>query len=183
MIHTIGHSTRTLDGLVALLRAHGVRAVADVRQYPASRRHPQFARAALETSLPDAGIAYHWLRALGGRRAARPDSPHVVWRNLQFRGYADHMDSPEFAAGLDALLTIAAAAPVAVMCAEAVPWRCHRQLVSDALLARGVAVRHITGPGEAKPHHLTPGARVDGTRVVYDGGQGVLGGRSGTDLP
>lgn len=170
VVHTLGHSTLALDDFLGLLEAHGLDAIADVRRYPASRRHPHFAREPLAGSLAAHGVAYAWLPALGGRRAARPDSPHVAWRNTQFRGYADHMDSTEFREGLDALLGLAEAHRVAVMCAEAVPWRCHRQLIADTLGARGIEVRHVTGRGRAEPHRLTPFARMDGHRVVYDRG-------------
>jgi uncharacterized protein (DUF488 family) len=187
VVHTVGHSTLPLDAFLALLGGHGIAVVADVRQYPASRRHPHFARAALEPALAAAGLGYAWLPALGGRRRAAPGSPHVAWRNPGFRAYADHMETAEFRAGLDALLALARERPVAVMCAEAVPWRCHRQLVSDALLVRGVTVRHILGPGATSAHALTPFARVDGERVLYDGGQPLLPGagtsRSGRDGP
>jgi uncharacterized protein (DUF488 family) len=171
VVYTVGHSTLPLTNFLALLAAHGIQLVADVRQFPASRRHPQFGREALAAALADAGVGYVWLRALGGRRRTRDDSPHVAWRNPSFRGYADHMDGAEFAAGLAELLGHARDRPTAVLCAEAVPWRCHRQLISDALVARGVDVRHIVGTGEPSPHRLTPFARVEGTRVVYDGGQ------------
>jgi uncharacterized protein (DUF488 family) len=142
-----------------------------VRQFPASRRHPHFGRAALEAALAAAGIRYVWLPALGGRRRTRADSPHVGWRNPSFRGYADHMDGAEFHAGLDELIALARTARTTLLCAEAVPWRCHRQLISDALVARGIEVRHILSSDDATPHRLTPFARIEGERVVYDGGQ------------
>src|SRR5262249_55548266 len=129
-VYTLGHSTRTAEELIALLQRHGIGGVADVRRYPASRRHPQFAREALQESLPAAGVRYDWLPALGGRRPVRPDSPHVAWREAGFRGYADHMETPEFAEGLSVLLALAAERPTAIMCAEAVPWRCHPQLLA-----------------------------------------------------
>jgi uncharacterized protein (DUF488 family) len=182
VVHTVGHSTLSWDAFLGLLRAHAIDAVADVRRFPASRRHPHFARPALEAALAEAGVAYAWLPALGGRRAARPDSPHVAWRNAAFRGYADHMEGAEFREGLAALLRFAAGRRAAVLCAEAVPWRCHRQLVADALLARGVEVRHVTGRGPAAVHSLTPFARVEGERVVYDRGvSGTLASRSPRD--
>ena len=170
-IYTIGHSTRPIGEFIALLRQHGVRAVADIRTIPKSRRNPQYHRDALAASLEEAGIVYCAIPALGGRRRARPDTVNTAWRNASFRGYADHMQTPEFAAGLDALLAIARDTPVAIMCAEAVPWRCHRSLVADALLVRGIAVVDILGPRSARPHTLTPWARVDGTRVTYPGGE------------
>lgn len=176
VVYTIGHSTRTLADLLDLLGVHDVAGVADVRRFPASRRHPRFGREALAASLAAAGLAYDWLPELGGRRPARPDSPHTAWRVAAFRGYADHMDSPEFAAGLARLLALAAHRPTAVMCAEAVPWRCHRQLLADALVARGVEVRHVVDRAPARPHRLSPLARVVGDRIVYDVGQLSLGG-------
>src|SRR5262249_33022067 len=156
---------------VELLRAHGVAGVADVRRFPASRRHPHFAREALAEALAREHVAYRWLPALGGRRRPRADSPHVAWRSEAFRAYADHMDTHEFAAGIAGLVASGRERAVAVLCAEAVPWRCHRQLIADALVARGVEVRHIVGPQPAAAHRLTPFARLDGERVVYDRGQ------------
>jgi len=173
-VFTVGHSTLALDDFLQLLRAHGIAGIADVRRYPASRRHPHFAREPLAGALAGAGIAYAWLPGLGGRRRGRPDSPHVAWRSAAFRAYADHMETDEFRTELAGLLALAAARPTAIMCAEAVPWRCHRQLVSDALVARGVDVRHVTGAGPPTPHRLTSFARVEGDRVLYDRGQGEL---------
>jgi uncharacterized protein (DUF488 family) len=143
-----------------LLAEHGIRVLVDVRRYPASRRHPQFSREALAASLARAGVEYVHEPDLGGRRAARPDSQHTAWRVEAFRGYADHMESPEFAAALERLTRRAAGTPTAILCAEAVPWRCHRRLISDALVSRGVEVLHILGPGRAEPHELDPNARV-----------------------
>ena len=166
---TIGHSTRSLEALVALLRAHGIERVADVRRFPRSRRHPHVNADALARDLPEAGLAYRHFPGLGGFRRARPDSRNTGWRNASFRGYADYMETDEFACHLAALLDEAPLGSTAIMCAEAVPWRCHRSLISDALLARGVEVRHILGPAPAEPHALTAGARVEGTHVVYPG--------------
>jgi uncharacterized protein (DUF488 family) len=168
IVYTLGHSTLPLDAFLGLLSGHGIAGIADVRRFPASRRHPHFARDALATSLTAAGVAYAWLPELGGRRTPRPDSPHVGWRIEGFRGYADHMETSEFAGGLTRLLEIAAARSSAVLCAEAVPWRCHRRLLADALLTRGIEVRHILGPKTVDPHRLTEFARLDGHRVVYD---------------
>jgi uncharacterized protein (DUF488 family) len=170
-VYTVGHSTRALGELLDLLSRHGIAGIADVRRFPASRRHPHFAREALARALAERGVRYDWLPELGGRRSTRPDSPHVAWRTAGFRGYADHMESTEFRTGLERLLGLAAARPTAVLCAEAVPWRCHRQLIADALVARGLSVMHVTGPGEAASHRLTPFARLDGERIIYDGGQ------------
>jgi uncharacterized protein (DUF488 family) len=167
IVYTLGHSTLALDDFRGLLARHGIGGVADVRRFPASRRHPHFGREALSAALAAADVAYEWLPALGGRRPARPDSPHAGWRVEGFRGYADHMELPEFAAGLARLLDVAAERPTAVMCAEALPWRCHRQLLADALVVRGIEVRHVMGAA-AEPHRLTAFARVDGHRIVYD---------------
>ena len=179
VVHTVGHSRLTLEDFLALLRAHGIAGIADVRRYPASRRHPHFGRDALARALTDAGLAYDWFEELGGRRSMRPDSPHLGWRNESFRGYADHMDTDEFRAAIARLLHLAGERPTAVMCAEAVPWRCHRQLIADALVARGIAVRHVLGPRATSEHALTAFARVAGERVVYDRGQLDLATASG----
>jgi uncharacterized protein (DUF488 family) len=166
-IFTIGHSTHSLEELVSLLRGQGVSAVVDVRMYPRSRRMPHFNSDALETSLPSHGISYLHLPALGGRRSPAPDSPNGGWREEQFRGYADHMESDEFQTGLSRLEELARSSPAAVMCAEALWWRCHRRLVSDALLVRGWRVLHIGPDGGTSEHELTPFAVVDGERLVY----------------
>ncbi len=169
MLWTVGHSTHGLEEFLALLRVHAVATVADVRRYPASRRHPHFAGGPLARALADAGLGYLHLPGLGGRRPARRDSPNRGWRSAGFRGYADYMQTDEFEGHLATLLARAAAAPTAIMCAEAVPWRCHRQLVADALVVRGREVRHILGAAPAQPHVLTPFARLDGTRLTYPG--------------
>jgi uncharacterized protein DUF488 len=166
-IFTVGHSTRSLEEFVELLREHSIATLADVRTVPASRRVPHFARASLERTLPERGIAYVHLPELGGLRRPRPDSGNGAWRSASFRGYADHMETAEFAAGLARLLDLPR--PVALMCAEAVPWRCHRSLIADALLARGEAVEEIIGPGSERRHEMTPFARVRGARVTYPG--------------
>ena len=166
-VFTIGHSTHALEAFVALLGRHGVKRVADVRRFPGSRRNPQFAREALAGGLAADGIGYAHIEALGGRRSVAPGSPNEGWENAAFRGYADHMASAAFAAGLAELEALAAAEPTAVMCAEALWWQCHRRLVSDALVARGWAVDHIGPGGELAAHALTPFAAVDGDRVTY----------------
>ena len=166
-ILTVGHSTRSLDELVALLKQNQLELLVDVRTVPASRRMPYFARAALERSLPDRGIAYEHMLALGGLRKPSSDSTNLGWRNVSFRGYADYMQTEEFWTALDNLQRLATERVTAIMCAEAVPWRCHRSLIADALTVRGVEVRHITGPGEPAPHKLTPFARVDDGRISY----------------
>jgi uncharacterized protein (DUF488 family) len=164
-IYTIGHSTRPLDELIGLLREHGVKRLADIRRFPGSRRYPHFSRESLATSLPKAGIEYVHVVELGGRRDPLPDSPNTGWRNGQFRGYADHMATAEFQNALDRLL--ASDVPTAIMCAEAVPWRCHRNLVSDELTRRGHEVIHILGPGASQRHVINPIARVVDDHLVY----------------
>ncbi len=169
-LYTVGHSTRTLDELVEALRHVGVDLLVDIRTIPRSRHTPQFNREALSRTLPRRGIGYRHLKALGGLRKPRPDSRNTAWRNASFRGFADYMESPEFAAALGELRTLARAAGLAaIMCAEAVPWRCHRSLVADALTAQGDTVLHIMGPGKAQPHALTPFARVEEGQVTYPG--------------
>ena len=150
-----------------MLKAHRVDLLVDVRTVPASRRMPHFARAALERSLPAQGIAYQHMPELGGLRKPRPDSINTGWRNVSFRGYADYMQTDEFWAGIDRLQSLGQHRHLAIMCAEAVPWRCHRSLIADALTVRGVEVRHITSAAEPTPHKLTPFARVEGGRITY----------------
>jgi len=158
-LYTIGHSTRTLDDLVAALRSFGVRLLVDIRTVPRSRHTPQFNREALSRRLPRRGIRYRHLPGLGGLRKPRADSTNTAWRNASFRGFADYMETPEFAAALAELRALARDdGPAAIMCAEAVPWRCHRSLVADALVARGDAVLHIMGPEKAHPHAHPVGA-------------------------
>ena len=166
-ICTIGHSTRPIEEFVAMLRTHRIRMLVDVRTAPGSRHNPQYGAAALTASLAEAGIGYTHIKALGGLRKPRPDSPNMAWRNKSFRGYADHMGSPEFAGGLAALLALARAEPTVIMCAEAVPWRCHRSLIGDALVARGVEVLDIFSATQARPHRLSPIAVVDAGEVHY----------------
>lgn len=168
-ILTIGHSTHTADRFLALLQAHGVTAIADVRRFPGSRRHPHFAREALAAFLPQHDVAYRHFPALGGRRRPAPDSPNTGWRVPSFRAYADHMRSSEFQAALLELVAYAKNGVAAVMCAESQWWRCHRQLIADALVTRGVEVGHIMSAGAPAPHELTSFARVDGPFVVYPG--------------
>jgi len=181
VIYTIGHSTRSADEFVALLAAHDVAALADVRTVRRSRHNPQFNGDALAAMLAAHGIRYEPFPGLGGFRKTTPDSPNGGWRNLSFRGYADYMQTPEFTANLDALIALAtegsettfpsgkriSAGHVAIMCAEAVPWRCHRSLIADALMVRGFNVREIAGETKTAPHKLTPFAKVEGTRIVY----------------
>ena len=167
LVLTIGHSTRPIDVFTRLLTANAVTHLADVRTIPRSRHNPQFNSAALAASLQEAGIAYSHVPGLGGLRRASPDSVNAAWRNASFRGYADYMQTPEFARNLAAVLELAATERVALMCAEAVPWRCHRSLIADALLARGAAVEEIVSGTRRQPHKLTPFARVDGDSVTY----------------
>ena len=167
MIYTIGHSTRPAPEFVSLLTGHGVRTLVDVRTIPRSRHNPQFNGDALAATLAESGIDYVHEGDLGGLRKPRPDSINAGWRNTSFRGYADYMQTPVFEAALDRLVARAAKAAVAIMCAEAVPWRCHRSLVADALLARGIEAREIVSETRATSHKMTPFARIDGDRVTY----------------
>lgn len=167
-IWTIGHSTHSSDDFLALLRAHEIRAIADVRRFPASRRHPQFNEAELKRCLVEAGIGYRWFEALGGRRTASPDSVNTAWRNASFRGYADYMASEEFAAAFSELLKFAARQRTAVMCAESMWWSCHRSLISDALTFRGVEVIHILDRTHTKVHPYTAAASIIDGRLSYE---------------
>lgn len=180
-VWTIGHGTRPLEELVALLAAHGIRRLVDIRTVPRSRRNPQFNRDTMPAALARSGLGYTHLAALGGLRRPREDSPNTGWRNASFRGYADHMQTSEFAAGVEELLALASVEPVAVMCAETVPWRCHRSLLADALVARGVPVEHLIGPARTSQHTLRPWARVAGTRVTYPPA-GTAGGQTQIEL-
>jgi uncharacterized protein (DUF488 family) len=172
-IWTIGHSTRTADEFLQLLQANAIDGLADVRTIPKSRRHPHFAGEALGARLKKDGIEYRHFAGLGGLRKPRPDSPNGAWRNESFRGYADHLMTPGFASALDDLLEFGERRHVAVMCAEAVWWQCHRMLLSDALLARDVDVQHIMsqrGKSSVQPHRLTPFAQIrDDGQVWYPG--------------
>jgi uncharacterized protein (DUF488 family) len=171
-VHTIGHSTRPIDELIALLGESGVELLVDVRRFPVSRRHPQFGKDRLALALADVEIGYRHEPDLGGHRTPRQDSPNTAWREPAFRGYADHMDSPEFRDAVGRVLGRAALTPIVVMCAEADPRRCHRQLLADALVVRGAEVRHILGPGSLEGHVLHPKARLlSEGRIVYDGGR------------
>jgi uncharacterized protein (DUF488 family) len=174
-IFTVGHSTHGLEEFVGLLRRHAVELLVDVRQYPRSRRVPHFNAEALEVSLPEHGIDYLHMRELGGRRRPTPGSVNDGWENEQFRGYADYMETAEFEAALARLEALARARPTSIMCAEA-PWfRCHRRLVSDALLVRGWRVLHIGSDGRIAEHELTPFAVVADGRLTYPASQTSLG--------
>jgi uncharacterized protein (DUF488 family) len=164
---TIGHSNRPLEELIAMLRAHGITTLVDVRTVPKSRHNPQFNREALPGPLEAAGIAYRHMPGLGGLRQARKNSTNTAWRNASFRGYADYMQTEDFERSLDELLAVPG--DVAVMCAEAVPWRCHRSLIADALTARAVPVWHIMSAQSKNPHKMTSFAHVENGRVTYPG--------------
>lgn len=166
-VFTIGHSTRPIGEFIDLLKRNGVETLVDIRTIPKSRHNPQYWHDALAASLADAGIAYTRLPGLGGRRRTSPDSVNTAWRNMSFRGYADHMQTREFREALDDLIGIAQESPTAIMCSEAVPWRCHRSLVGDALLVRGIDVIDIMSLTSNRPETLTPWARVDGTTIIY----------------
>jgi uncharacterized protein (DUF488 family) len=167
VIFTIGHSTRPIDVFVRLLKAHGVQRVVDIRTIPRSRHNPQFNRGFLSPALHRVRIHYRHMAGLGGLRHARPGSTNTGWRNKSFRGYADYMQTPEFEESLRRCIALAKVERLVLMCAEAVPWRCHRRLVADALHARGIVSSEIVSGIRARPHVLTPWARVRGTRVSY----------------
>jgi uncharacterized protein (DUF488 family) len=168
-LYTIGHGNRSADELVGLLREARIETLADVRAHPASKRHPQFARAALQGALAQAGIGYVWEGSdLGGFRKPRADSPHVALAVDGFRGYADHMETAAFEAAMGRLVKMAGKQRVAIMCAEKNPAECHRSFISDWLAAHGVAVMHLIAPGQAQPHQLNAVARIDGGRLIYD---------------
>jgi uncharacterized protein (DUF488 family) len=164
---TIGHSTRTWKAFLELLRAHGVKRIIDVRSIPASRRNPQFNRETLRTKLRAAKIGYVYLRKLGGLRHARRDSPNMGWRNTSFRGFADYMQTSGFDAGLRRLIKLARQKRSALMCAEAVPWRCHRSLIADAFIVRGIRVEHIMSESTSLAHSLTSFGHVRRNRITY----------------
>ncbi len=166
-ILTIGHSTRTLEEFVSLLQAHGATRVVDVRTVPRSRHNPQFNKSSLPGSLKKAGLTYVHLPGLGGLRHARPDSINGGWRNASFRGYADYMQTPEFEETLEKLIEMASHDRIVLMCAEAVPWRCHRSLIADALLVRGICTEDIMSPTRRQVHKLTPFAKVRGATITY----------------
>lgn len=168
-VYTVGHSNRELRAFLSLLETHAVRALVDIRRHPGSRRHPHFVAERLAAALAERGIAYVHEPDLGGRRRPAPDSPNTFWQNAQFRGYADHMASSAFEAAAERVLAQAAETPTAVLCAEAVPWRCHRSLLADWLVAREHEVRHILSPGRTDRHVLQAAARVEEGRLRYPG--------------
>lgn len=167
-IHTIGHSTRAIEVFIELLKAHDIQLVVDVRRWPASKRHPQFNSAALGASLNENGIDYHWRGDLGGFRKVSVNSPNTAWQVGAFRAYADFMLTAEFGTIIGEMETLAREHRIAIMCAEAVPWRCHRQLLADAFLVRGWQVRHIMENG-CREHQLPQFASAQGTRILYRG--------------
>ena len=175
-VWTIGHSTRSLEEFIDLLKKHEIQLLVDVRRFPASRRYPHFNGSLLAESLAGAGIQYRHMPALGGRRPARRDSVNLGWRNTSFRGYADYMQTDEFWEALEELMQRGRTSRTAVMCAEAVPWRCHRNLISDALVTRGWDISHILSASKADHHHLTSFAKVSGSKLLYpsETGQGTL---------
>jgi uncharacterized protein (DUF488 family) len=170
-IWTIGHSTRPLSEFLDLLAHYHLEAVADVRRFPASRRQPQYGQAALQAALAAQSIAYCWLPALGGRRRPLPDSPNRAWRNVSFRGYADHIASAEFSDGLDLLLEFSRQRRTTLMCAEAVWWRCHRALIADVLCVRGIEVIHILDLKHSTVHPYTSPARIVQGQLSYVAGE------------
>jgi uncharacterized protein (DUF488 family) len=166
---TIGHSTLSIEEFIDRLKSFDIQVLADVRSFPGSRRYPHFNQESLSSTLPEVQIRYEHLRELGGRRRVRPDSLNVVWRNKSFRGYADYMETADFRSGIERLLAIAGKHRVAIMCSEAVWWRCHRSMISDYLKVRGIDVVHIMGKGKSEPHPLTSAARIVNGELSYRG--------------
>ncbi len=170
LVMTLGHSTRSLEEFIHLLQTYSVKRVIDVRTVPRSRHNPQFNSETLPLDLHSTGIGYAHLPGLGGLRHSRPDSPNMGWRNPSFRGYADYMQTDAFETSLKEMIQLAREEQIsliALMCAEALPWRCHRSLIADALLIRGIRVEHILSQKHSQPHTLTPWAKVDGKRITY----------------
>ena len=166
-IWTIGHSTHPVEDFIAMLKAFDIQILADIRTIPKSRYNPQFGQAELSASLKTAGIKYIYMKNLGGLRPTHKDSPNGAWRNAGFRGYADYMQTDEFKGAVDELVALARTGRTAIMCAEAVPWRCHRSLVADALLVRDIAVEDIMSETQSTPHHMTKFAKVTGMEILY----------------
>lgn len=166
-VWTIGHSTRSLDEFIELLRIYDVHAIADVRSFPGSRKYPHFGQELLAQSLHERGFGYEWFRELGGRRRAHTDSPNTVWRNMSFRGYADYMETPAFQAAVKELIERTLHTRTALMCAEAVWWRCHRSMIADYLCVQGIEVIHILGDRNPKLHPMTAPARIVDGRLTY----------------
>ena len=173
-VFTVGHSTLPIERFIALLQTYGVKRVVDIRSAPRSRHNPQFNDTSLAESLTARRIEYVHIQALGGLRRAHKDSPNTGWRNESFRGYADYMQGEEFRDALETLIRMSRQERAAIMCAEAVPWRCHRSLVADALAVRGIPAVEILSESSYRMHKLTPFARVEGTRITYPSGQATL---------
>ena len=167
VVFTIGHSTRTIEESIEIMKTFGIKKVVDIRTIPKSRFNPQFNQDAIKESLKKAKIGYLHLKKLGGLRHALKDSPNRGWRNASFRGFADYMQTGEFSEGLEKLLEAAEKRATVIMCAEALPWRCHRSMVADALLVRGIPVTHIMTASSSRDHTLTPWAKVKGTAITY----------------
>ncbi len=183
IVSTVGHSTHPIEDFIHILEAHGIRTLVDVRTIPRSRHNPQFNRESLSASLQKAGIDYRHLPGLGGLRHPRKDSINTGWRNASFRGYADYMLSREFGESLNALIELASQAPTAIMCAEAVPWRCHRSLIADALVARGILAMEILSATKSQPHAITSFGKVEGRQVTYPAKANSHAKVSSLDLP
>lgn len=166
-IYTIGHSTRTIEEFIEMLKHYGIEQVVDVRTIPRSRKNPQFNRDELEHVLPSVGINYTHLKSLGGLRRPMKDSPNGAWRNDSFRGYADYMQTPQFEEAVSHLMEIAANTTTAIMCAETLPWRCHRTLIADAMVVRGFSVTEIFDKDKSQPHRITQFALVEGQKITY----------------
>jgi len=179
IVLTVGHSTRSLAEFIALLASHSVTQLVDVRTVPRSRHNPQFNRDTFPAALAGADIHYAHVEGLGGFRRAGPESPNMGWRNASFRGYADYMQTAEFAQNLASLMKVAKRERVALMCAEAVPWRCHRSLIADALVVHGLRVEEITSPTRCQIHALTPFAKVNGTAITYPRSSATESGHAG----
>ena len=174
-IWTIGHSTREIDEFISLLKENLIKLLVDVRTWPGSKRYPQFNKDALTESLNAHGIRYEHLPELGGKRKSKPDSRNAAWRNASFRGYADYMETEQFQKGIERLLDVAAeVGPTAIMCAEAVWWRCHRSLIADYLKARGVEVLHVLGANKVEPHPYTSAARIVSGQLSYEANDALL---------
>ena len=166
-VWTIGHSNRTSEEFALLLQEPRIELIVDVRRFPGSRRLPQFASETLQAELEDRGVGYHWISALGGRRRPDPDSPNTGWTHPAFRAYADHIETEEFAEGLTELLMLSGGLRTAIMCAEALWWRCHRRLIADVLVSLDVCVVHLFAPGKSEEHRLRPPGRLEDGRLTY----------------
>jgi uncharacterized protein (DUF488 family) len=170
-IFTIGHSTRPLEEFIEILKSHDIGIVVDIRTIPRSRHNPQFNRENLPASLETAKIGYRHLPGLGGLRRPNTDSPDTGWQNASFRGFADYMQTPEFGENLASLIDVAKGNTIVLMCAEAVPWRCHRSLIADALAVKGISVTHLLRLTSTRPHHITPWAKINGSSITYPPGE------------